>query len=260
LSYAIKPLTTTTTTTTITNPQAHTYLNLSNASSETSLARPLLIEQHQTLPIYTSPINNEDERTASSASSTTSSTSSSSSIIPNCRSYMTLYFTDMLISAFIITPLVNIHWRGAWDLLDIHLLPDYPRISALISVGIGYFMLYMLYLAQGYLQRFYEKNRHNIMGQIMTRLYTLLLALAYIHQWRGLWNLLDYTSNEWYHLLAETGVCITFLLLMKSVYNLNSAPFIIGVDTESYFLLDSKYTVTVSHIIDLCISIKISFI
>jgi succinate dehydrogenase hydrophobic anchor subunit len=241
ISYDIQP-----TKTTLNTPQLNTYLNLSTTSSETSLARPL-IEQHQTLPIYTSPINNEDERTASSASSTTSTVSSTSSIIPNCRSYVTLYFTDMLISAFIITPFVNIHWRGAWDLLDIHLLPDSPQISSLISLGIGYFMLYVLYLTQGYLQSFYEKNRHNIMGQIMTRLYTLILALAYIHQWRGLWSLLDSTSNEWYHLLGETVVCIIFLLLMQSIYNLNSAPFIIGIDTESYFLLDSKYTVTTNH-------------
>jgi hypothetical protein len=247
-SYAIQP--STKTTTTLETPQLHTYLNLSAASSEASLARPLLVEQHQTLPTYTSPINNDDdERAASSASSTTSTTSTNSttSILPNRRSYVTLYFTDMLISAFIITPFVNIHWRGAWDLLDIHLLPDYPCQSALISMGIGYLMLYILYLAQGYLQIFYEKHRHNILGQIMTRLYTLILALAYINQWRGLWNLLDLTSNEWYHLLGESGVCIIFLLLLQSIYNLNSAPFIIGVDTEWYFLLYSKYTVTVSH-------------
>jgi hypothetical protein len=243
LSYAIQP---STTTTTLNTPLLHTYLNLTSASSETSLARPLL-DQQQPLPVYTSPVNNDDERTASSALSTTSSTSSNGSIMPNCRSYMTLYFTDMLISAFIITPFVNIHWRGAWDLLDIHLLPDYPRTSALISLGIGYFMLYTMYLAQGYLQKFYEAHRHNILGQIMTRLYTLLLALAYINQWRGLWNLLDLTSNEWYHLAGETAICIIFLLLMKSIYNLNSAPFIIGIDTESYFLLDSKYTVTTNH-------------
>jgi succinate dehydrogenase hydrophobic anchor subunit len=258
LSYGIQPTTTPPSATTLDTPQLDKYVNLSAASSETSLARPLLIEQHQTLPIYTSPINNEDERTASSASSTTSTsstTSSTSSIIPNCSSYITLYFTDMLISAFIITPFVNIHWRGAWDLLDIHLLPDYPRTSALISIGIGYFMLYTLYLAQGYLQSFYEKHRHNIRGQIMTRLYTLLLALAYIHQWRGLWSLLDLTSNEWYHLLGEAGISIIFLLLMKSIYNLNSAPFIIGIDTESYFLLDSKYTVTVNNQNKIMISI-----
>jgi hypothetical protein len=244
LSYVIQP---STTTTTLNTPQLHSYLNLSAASSETSLVCPLLNEQHETLPTYTSAINNEDGLIASSASSTSSTTSSSSSIMPNCRSYMTLYFTDMLISAFIITPLVNIHWRGAWDLLDIHLLPDSPQISSLISLGIGYFMLYVLYLTQGYLQSFYEKNRHNIMGQLMTRLYTLILALAYILQWRGLWSLLDSTSNEWYHLLGETIVCIIFLLLMQSIYNLNSAPFIIGIDTESYFLLDSKYTVTTNH-------------
>ncbi|CAF2516017.1 unnamed protein product [Rotaria sp. Silwood2] len=237
-----------TSTTTLDTSQFNSYLNLNTSNSELSFVQPL-IEQDQTiLPIYTSPINNDDERIVSSASSTTSSSiSSNSSNIQNCRSYMTLYFTDMLISAFIITPFVNIHWRGAWDLLDIHLLPDYPSTSALISIGIGYFMLYMLYMTQRYLQNFYEKNRHNIMGLIMTRLYTLLLALAYINQWRGLWNLLDLTSNEWYHLLAETGVSVTFLLLMKSVYNLNSAPFLIGIDTDSYFLLDSKYTVTTNH-------------
>ena len=45
-----------------------------------------------------------------------------------------------------------------------HLLFDYPLHSALISLGIGYLMLYTLYLTQGYLQSFYEKNRHNLMG------------------------------------------------------------------------------------------------
>jgi hypothetical protein len=37
-----------------------------------------------------------------------------------------------------------------------------------------------------------------------------------------------------------------FLLLMKSIYNLNSAPFLIAIDTESYFLLGSKYNISVS--------------
>ena len=243
-SFAIQPLLNITTST---SPLLHPYAHRSVSSSDTSLAQPLLTKKHQTSPDDPLDLNREDERiSSSSSSSSTSSSSTSSSIIPNCRSHMTLYFTDMLISAFIITPFVNIHWRGAWDLLDIHLLPNYPATSALISSGIGLFMLYVMYLTQGYLQAFYERHRHNIMGQVMTRLYTLLLALAYINQWRGLWNLLDLTSNTWYHLLGETVICVTFLLLMKSVYNLNSAPFLVGVDTESYFLLDSKHHVSVS--------------
>lgn len=198
ISYGVQPSTTTMITTSNT-PQLNTYLDLSSASSETNLASPLLNEQNRTLPIYTSPTTTEDEQLASSASSATSTSTSSSdgSFIPNFRTYMTLYFTDMLISAFIITPFVNIHWRGAWDLLDIHLLPDYPIMSALISVGIGYFLLYIIYLTQGYLQRFYERHRHDTIVQLMTRVYTLVLAFAYIHQWRGLWNLLDYTRTDW---------------------------------------------------------------
>ncbi|CAF4900786.1 unnamed protein product, partial [Rotaria magnacalcarata] len=31
---------------------------------------------------------------------------------------------------------------------------------------------------------------------------------------------------------------------MKSIYSLNSAPFLIGVDTESYFMLGSKVNVS----------------
>jgi hypothetical protein len=251
ISYAIQPSTIATTTTTLSTPQLHTHSNLSAARSETSLARPLLNGQYQTSPDYTLPITNEDERATSSVSSTSASTTSStasstSSVVPGCNSYITLYFTDMLISAFIITPFVNIHWRGAWDLLDIHFLPESPKTSALSSMGIGFFMLYIMYLTQDFLQKFYDKNRHSIVGQIMTRLYTLILALAYINQWRGLWNLLDLTNNEYYYLLGETGVSIIFLLIMKAIFNLNSAPFLIGIDTEYYFSLDSKYTVTVS--------------
>lgn len=223
-----------------TSTTLETFLNLSETNSETSLGQPLLRGQHQT-----SPNNDDDERIRSSASSTTSSSSSSTSGVPNYRSYMALYLTDMLISAFIITPFLNIHWRGAWDFLDIYLLPDSPNYSACISLGIGYWMLFTLYMAQGYLQRFYERNRHNVAGQVMTRLYTLILALAYIQQWRGLWNLLDQTSDLPYHLIGEASISIIFLLLLKSIYNLNSAPYLIGIDTESYFLLDSKYTVTV---------------
>jgi hypothetical protein len=222
--------------TTLTIPQYHTYFNLSSSSSETSLARPLLNEKHQSYPVYTEDIKIK------------SPLNSSASLKSNYCSFIKFYITDMFISAFIITPFVNLHWRGAWDLLDIHLLSDHPRTSALISLAIGLFILYFIYLIQNFLQTFYEKYRKNLIGQIMTRFYTLIIALAYINQWRGLWNLLDLTSNDWYHLLIETLISIVFLVSMKSIYNLNSAPFLIGVDTESYFLLGSKYNVSVSRI------------
>jgi hypothetical protein len=214
--------------TTINIPQYHTYLNLSTSSSETSLARPLLNSKHQHDLLYTEDVK----------------INSSDSLPSNLYSFMKFYLLDMFISAFIITPLVNIHWRGAWDLLDIYLIPQDPRTSALVSLIIGLFVLYVIYLTQNSLQIFYEKHRKNLLGKIMTRLYTLITALAYINQWRGLWNLLDLTSNQWHHLFIETLTSIIFLGMMKSIYNLNSAPFLIGVDTESYFLLGSKYNIT----------------
>ena len=216
--------------TTINIPQYQNYLNLSTSSSETSLARPLLNNKHQDIPLYT-----ENVEIKSSDSSTF-----------NYYSFIKLYLVDMFIAAFVITPLVNIHWRGAWDLLDIYLLPTDARTSALVSLSIGLFILYIIYLTQNFLQNFYEKYRKNVIGQTMARFYTLFIALAYINQWRGLWNLLDLTSNQWYHLLIETFLSIFILIIMKSVYNLNSAPFLIGTDTDSYFLLGSKYKISVS--------------
>jgi succinate dehydrogenase hydrophobic anchor subunit len=211
-------------------PQYETYLNLSSSGSETSLARPLLNAKHQSIPIYTTEnIQIKSPKTPI-----------------NYYSFLKLYLTDMFISAFIITPFVNIHWRGAWDLIDIYLLPKNERLSSIVSLSVGLFIIYIIYLTQNSLQTFYEKYRNKLPGQIMTRLYTLIIALAYINQWRGLWSLLDSTSNTWYHLLIETCVSIIFLLLMKSIYNLNSAPFLIAIDTESYFLLGSKYNISVS--------------
>ncbi|CAF1150445.1 unnamed protein product [Adineta steineri] len=218
--------------TTLIIPQYHTYLNLSSSGSETSLARPLLNEKNQTYPVYTQDVIIK---------------STTDTLKTNYCSFIKLYLTDMFISAFIITPFVNLHWRGAWDLLDIYLLPDSPRRSALISLAIGFVILYFIYLIQNCLQNFYEKYRKNLLGQVMARLYTLIMAFAYINQWRGLWNLLDLTSNNWYHLFIETFISVIFLIIMKSIYNLNSAPFLIGIDTDSYFILGSKYTITANR-------------
>ena len=148
------------------HPQYHTYLNLSTSSSETSLARPLLNEKNSitTGILYTDNIK----------------INSSDCLTTNFYPFIKFYFIDMLISAFIITSLVNIYWRGAWDLLDIYLLPKDACISALVSLIIGLFMLYIIYLIQNILQKFYDKYRKNILGQIMTRFYTLITALAYI--------------------------------------------------------------------------------
>ena len=214
--------------TTVPLPQYHTYLNLSTSSSETSLARPLLNGKHYEIPIYT-----PSSPTKSSASST-------------CHPFLRFYLADMFIAAFIITPLVNIHWRGAWDLLDMYVLHNDPRTSALVSLAVGLLILYLIYLIQNSLQNFYEQNRKNFFGQSMARFYTLFIALAYINQWRGLWNLLDLTSNQWHLLLIETLISILILLIMKSVYNLNSAPFLIGTDVDSSFLLGSKKKIPVS--------------
>ncbi|CAF0922208.1 unnamed protein product [Didymodactylos carnosus] len=228
-------------------PQLQSYINMSNSSSETSLIRPLL-GQDQQHTLYCAPssigsINTgeiDDINNKNNKDDTT--TNSTNSLTTTFRSFIGLYITDMLIAAFIITPLVNIHWRGAWDLIDIHLLPNNPIMSSLASVLFGCVVLYIFYLLQDQLQRLYELYHHTTSAQMMARLYTLIIAFAYINQWRGLWSLLDMTTGVWYYLVIETIVSIIFLLLMKSIYNLNSAPFLIAVDTESYFLIGSRYT------------------
>lgn len=217
-------------------PPLHSYQNLSSSSSESSLARPLLQEKHRVVPVY-------------AASNTTTDDASDQSISTGFHRRLSLkfYTIDMFISAFIITPFVNIHWRGAWDLLDLCVLPNAERLSASLSLLFGLVLLYFIYLTQNYIQSIYEKHRKQIFGQIFARSFTLIFAFAYINQWRGLWNLFDFTSNLWYHLLIETMISLMCLLIIKSVYDLNSAPFLIGTDTEHYFIIGSKYQVSVSR-------------
>ena len=223
---------------TLNNPSNETYVNLSTSSSESSLARPLLSQINQRhSPTYTDTNNTEN---------VTLKVPSGPSGLGH-RSSMALYLADMFISAFLITPLLNIHWRGAWDLLDLHLLPEHGRLSALVSLVFSTIILYALYLTQNSIQTFYEKYRKHFIGHTFARFYTLIIAFAYINQWRGLWNLLDYTSNHWISLLIETTLSIIGLVIFKSIYNLNSAPFLTGTDREFEFLIGSKYKITVSR-------------
>jgi succinate dehydrogenase hydrophobic anchor subunit len=227
--------------TSIISPPSHTYANLSSSSSESSLVRPLLNDNHQIRPIYSNNAHGNIEDLTNKMLP-----NSLHAGFTNYSSWIKCYICDMFISAFLITPLVNLHWRGAWDLLDLHFLPKNARLSAALSTLFGLILLYLIYLIQNILQSFYEKQRKTAVGKSMARLYTLIFALAYINQWRGLWNLLDFTSNDPLFLLLETLISVVCLLIMKSVYNLNSAPFLIGTDTEYYFLIGSKFQISVS--------------
>ena len=47
------------------------------------------------------------------------------------------------INAIIVVFGIIMVWRGVWALLDIHLFPNYPTFSALISLGLGALVLHL---------------------------------------------------------------------------------------------------------------------
>lgn len=221
-------------------PTNESYVNLSSSSSEASLARPLLPTNNRQTTAYATSINVNDVAIKPISSSLISNN-------VNHGSSIIFYLLDIFLSAFIITPLLNIHWRGAWDYLDLCLLPNQERLSAVVSLALGLIILYGMYLMQNTIQSFYEKHREKPRGKIMARLYTLITAFAYISQWRGLWNLLDFTSNHWIYLTFEILLSVTALIFSKSIYNLNSAPFLIGTDIDFSFVIESKHQIPVSY-------------
>jgi hypothetical protein len=47
------------------------------------------------------------------------------------------------VNALIVVFGIIMVWRGVWALLDIHLFPNHPTFSALISIGLGALVLHL---------------------------------------------------------------------------------------------------------------------
>ncbi|XP_077522583.1 transmembrane protein fuseless isoform X2 [Amblyomma americanum] len=105
---------------------------------------------------------------------------------------------DALLSLLVATPLVVAHWRAVWFLLDWFVLPQRPYVSGWLCLSLGHAAVLAAHLAQYALGSLgdddddYKRLRpRRPWRRFAARLYTPLLSVATIAQWRGVWILHD---------------------------------------------------------------------
>ncbi|XP_030766772.1 uncharacterized protein LOC115890629 [Sitophilus oryzae] len=162
------------------------------------------------------------------------------------RSEPVLSVVDILLSIFVVTPLVVASWRGLWGLMDFYGF-YFPPFSIFV-VGITIHVI--LALCQDTLHdAIIESEKHwtlKLVSHFLRRFYTYIFLIITIFHWRGGWMILDYYTNVQYTddgvtkkensqwiLLICTGCFIT-LACMKGLRNATAPPYGICLDKGNF--------------------------
>lgn len=117
---------------------------------------------------------------------------------PSCFFEQFLFACDAVYASFVITPLVLVHWYGAWTLFDRYV--DYfpPWQSA--CVGLLFHLLSALARSDLYKWAKFRDNSlttsQRILRYIFVRLYLYVFGFTCILQWRSMFMLLDIYFGE----------------------------------------------------------------
>jgi len=163
-----------------------------------------------------------------------------------------VYSIDVLLTAFIFTPIVVFYWASTWDIIFVYILPNDFLLSCLVTFIFTTWILSFSYLFQNDLQSYYNKiSMHNdsFKRRFLVRfIYTYFLAAAYVSQWRTYWDIYShYTDKVPFYYFAFLSLVALFLyryILKKSIaYYVKSVPFYLDKDDDfdTYFYESENY-------------------
>ncbi|ELT98480.1 hypothetical protein CAPTEDRAFT_205595 [Capitella teleta] len=112
-----------------------------------------------------------------------------------------LFACDQLISAVWVAPLVVLFWRGIWDLLDAHFIPEHPAASAW-STLVEHFKRWQIV-------------QYSVAWILLCHFYSYIGAVLSVCHWRGVWEVLDIytgTGPAGYAVSLVVGQVILWLL------------------------------------------------
>lgn len=156
-----------------------------------------------------------------------------------------LEIIDILLSSFIIGPLVVGYWRGTWNSMNHFLFPNNQFYSSCASLAIGFFGHMIFNFFQTKLANKLNPNERRLTFYIVSRLYTTIYGVICVNGWRGLWILIDiYSAYEIYPILVTTLFCAIILALMRAIRNVSAAPFFLATDNyKEYFNVPDRKSV-----------------
>lgn len=139
---------------------------------------------------------------------------------------------DDVFSIVVIGTLGIFFWRGVWTVMDTHFLIWNQIISAVASVGVGYFITVVVLAfqrtASAIAAQLYTSQRI-LLKHVFDDLFILLASVGAIFAWRGIWILLNelfltdnYELSNWVcHVVGLLGLIIVYnsnTLLSRGVY------------------------------------------
>ncbi len=149
-------------------------------------------------------------------------------------------------NGFITLPLVVVFWASLWDILYEDLYPDNIPLSLLITWIVGNLILFALYLTQDLFQSLHSRLSSEISKFILRGIYSYLLSLAYLFNYRSYWDGYSYyTQNIDYKVFLAISLFSTVIYryVCKGSWDAfnESVPFSVVVTDkfDEYFLLNS---------------------
>ncbi|CAH1249183.1 Hypp8546 [Branchiostoma lanceolatum] len=145
--------------------------------------------------------------------------------------------SDFLVIVLIITPAVNLFWRGTWNIMYEYLVPEDIIISSWLSLAIGSPVLLLAGLLQHPIRRLgsWIHGKSKSWHHLYLAVYVYVVASASVAQWRGFWNLPTYYFPEWVSVpgFGVTAVIGTGLMVGLRIFaNGGGCPAGITVDFE----------------------------
>ncbi|XP_074663099.1 uncharacterized protein LOC141915459 [Tubulanus polymorphus] len=154
---------------------------------------------------------------------------------------VTFYSLDVIITFFIIAPLVVSYWRGTWELMD-HYLPREAPLNCFISYGIGVCLVMIFNLLQFKLEKCLH-GQNVILFIICSRVYLYVLSGAIVNHWRGVWTLWDhYTGTGALSGMTSTIIGFAMLALFRGAKNAYAPPLLSVIDRhDNFFVISTRF-------------------
>ena len=163
---------------------------------------------------------------------------------------------DYVLAAVFFGPLSILYWASTWDIFYYYIFGNHPLLSASITLLIGLFIHLLAYLLQDVLQKIYyrtdeellieQETSRNSLGYSYKALYAYFLSIAYVAQWRGLWDIYSYFIDEidliYAFYISLCGIIMYWFVLKRSFYSYaTTTPYYLSPDvmSNSYFLKDN---------------------
>ena len=169
-----------------------------------------------------------------------------------------LYIIDCVVTVPVIDGLLIAYWRAGFNLLDLYLLPQDPKLSAWISIIIGYIMFLGLLFLQFPAVSISKKLTSPWQRLLWKAIYWIIAFIMMVCIWRGTWNTLklyvpvETLQNPFNYLVPLIShIGLVAVMFFLSIFNNDIAGFAVVDDA----CLDGRDLLTMNIIPTVSVSI-----